>query len=220
MWRVDFHIHTFASPDSLTPVQAVLASARRRGLDMVAITDHNTIQGALEAWALAPEQVIVGEEIMTTQGELLAYFLEETVPPGLSPEETIARVRAQGGVVAVAHPFDARRKGHWQMEDLQRIAPLVDAIEGLNARCFSRQANLEAQKFAQAWGLPVLAGSDAHTAREVGQVVTVLPRFASAVELKEALTASRLEGRISWPTVTLASRYAKLRKRWRPAERA
>ncbi len=220
MWRVDFHIHTFASPDSLTPVQEVLAAARRRELNMVAITDHNTIQGALEARALAPEQVIVGEEIMTTQGELLAYFLKETVPAGLSPEETVARIRAQGGVVAVAHPFDARRKGHWRMEDLQRIAPLVDAIEGLNARCFSRQANLEAQEFAQAWGLPVLAGSDAHSVREVGRVVTVLPRFASAAELKDALTASRLEGRISRPTVMLASLYAKLHKRWRLAGRA
>ncbi len=217
MWRVDFHVHTLASPDSLTSVEAVLAMARRRGLQKVAITDHNTLWGAKAAQQLDPERVIVGEEIMTTEGELLAYFLEETIPPGLPPAEAIAQIRAQGGVVAVAHPFDRRRKGHWKPEALARIAPLVDAIEGLNARCFGREANLRAQQFAAARGLAVIAGSDAHTAGEVGRVVTLLPAFTTAEALKAALTTTRLEGRPSWPTVVLASRYAKWRKRWRLA---
>ena len=212
--QVDFHVHTCASPDSRTRLEAVIAAARRRGLTRLVITDHNTITGALRAKQLAPELVIVGEEIMTTEGELLAAFLHERVPPGLSPEETIARVRAQGGFVAVAHPFDTRRKGHWQPETLTRIAPLVDAIEGLNARCFSARANQQAIQFAAARGLPVVAGSDAHTAAEVGQARVVMPPFHDAASLRAALQQARIEGRISPWWVVLASRYAKLTGRW------
>ena len=213
LYRVDFHVHTCASPDSRAALPAVIAAARRRGLARVVITDHNTIAGALEAQRLAPDLVIVGEEIMTTEGELLAAFLQTRVPPGLSPEETIARVRAQGGFVAVAHPYDVRRKGHWRAEALARIAPLVDAIEGLNARCFSAQANRQAAAFAQQAGLPLVAGSDAHTAHEVGQAAVLLPPFHDAASLKTALQQGRVQGNTSPWWVVLASRYAKLSKR-------
>ena len=99
MVKVDFHVHTRFSPDSLTSLGAALRAARRRGLARLVIPDHNTIAGALEARRLAPDFVIVGEEVMTTEGELLAYFLEEEVPAGLPPEEALARLRAQGAFV-------------------------------------------------------------------------------------------------------------------------
>ena len=212
--KVDFHVHTHASPDSLARPEAVIAAARRRGLDKIVITDHNTIAGAQEAHRLAPEMVIVGEEIMTTEGELLAVFLHEAIPPHLTPEETIARVRAQGGFVSVAHPYDRRRKGHWQPAALERIAPLVDAIEGFNARCFSARANRQAAEFAAAHGLPVTAGSDAHTPAEIGGGAVVLPPFANAAELREALRRGEIRGKTAPVWVVLASRYAKWRKKW------
>ncbi len=215
MFSIDFHVHTSASPDCLTSPAAALAAARARGLSRLVITDHNTLAGALAAARLAPDFVIVGEEVMTTEGELLCYFLRETIPPGLSPEETIARARGQGAVVAVAHPFDTRRKGHWQPDALRRIAPLVDALEGFNARCFSARANQQALTFAQERGLPALAGSDAHTAWEIGRTATVLPPFDHAAGLRAALRQARLRPRRAPYWVVLASRYAAWRQRRR-----
>ncbi len=214
MWRLDFHVHTCFSPDSLTRLESAIRAARERGLARLVITDHNTVAGALEARRLAPDFVIVGEEVMTTEGELLAYFLEERVPAGLSPEEAIGLLREQGAFVAAAHPFDTRRKGHWSLDALERIAPLLDAVEGFNARCFSARANHRAAEFAARHGLPVIAGSDAHTAAEIGRVVVALPPFDPSAEgLRTALRQARVEGKISPPWVTLASRYAKWRKR-------
>ena len=112
----------------------LLAVCQARGIDRVAITDHNTIEGALEARRLAPQRVIVGEEIMTDRGELLGYFLHERIPPGLSAQETIQRLRDQGAVISVSHPFDSVRAGSWSESDLRQILPLVDAIEVFNAR--------------------------------------------------------------------------------------
>jgi len=88
----------------------------------VAITDHNQIEGALRAKSLAPELVIVGEEIETTQGELIGYFMTEWVPAGLDSMETIKRLRAQGAVISVPHPFDTVRSQHWTEADLLAIA--------------------------------------------------------------------------------------------------
>ena len=97
--RIDLHCHTCHSRDSLMTYEALLHWMDRRGMDMVALTDHNTIAGALAFHARAPERFVVGEEIKTTCGELIALFLEEEVPPGLSLEETVARVHAQGALV-------------------------------------------------------------------------------------------------------------------------
>jgi len=97
-WKVDFHVHTCYSGDSFTPLEAVIEACRNRGLGKVAITDHNTIAGALALREMAPDLVIVGEEIKTDVGEIIAYFLKEEVPKGLPVQEAIARVREQGGL--------------------------------------------------------------------------------------------------------------------------
>jgi len=109
----------------------------------------------------------------------------------------------------VAHPYDWRRKGHWQPAALARIAPLVDAIEGFNARCFSAKANAQAAAFAAAHGLPLTAGSDAHTPAEIGRGAVVLPPFSNAETLKTALSRGEIQGETSPPWVVFASRYAK-----------
>ncbi len=133
MISIDFHTHTFASKDSLTTPEKLLAAAKRKGLDRIVITDHNTITGALAAQALDPSRFIVGEEIKTTRGEILAAYVSEAIPAGLTPQETIRRLREQGAFVSVSHPFDVR-SGAWALEDLLEIVPLVDAIEVFNAR--------------------------------------------------------------------------------------
>ena len=213
MFSVDFHSHTIASKDSLASPERLLAVCRLRGLSRLVITDHNTIAGAIAAQKLDPERIILGEEIMTARGELLAAYVTEEVPPGLSPRETIKRLRGQGAFISVAHPFDTWRRGHWELEDLLEIVPLVDAIEVFNARCMRPGANRLAAEFARQHSLAGTAGSDAHTAFEVGRACMLLPQFEGADGLRAVIRQGRVEGRVSPFWVHFVSRYAALRGR-------
>ena len=204
----------------MAPVK-LIEVARLRGLDRVAVTDHNTIAGALAAARLAPDLIIIGEEIKTTQGELLAYFVADEVPRGLTPEETIRRLRDQGAVISVAHPFDRDRNGSWTPEALAEILPLVDALEVFNARVVSMAPNQQAAEAARQAGLPGTAGSDAHSAGELGRARLVMPPFASPEEFQTALASATVRGQLSSPWVHAFSRWAVLRKAtgWeRPAD--
>jgi len=206
--KVEFHCHTLFSKDSLAPLEGVLAACQRKGIDRLVITDHNTIAAAGPARQLAPEQFIIGEEIMTSQGELLAFFVEEEVPPKLIPEEAINRLRSQGAFISVSHPFDRYRSGHWEEADLLEIMPLVDAIEVFNARCMLADFNQQAQAFAREHALAGTVGSDAHAAFEIGRAVLSLPEFHDARGLREALLSAKQQTRLSSPWVHFTSRYA------------
>jgi predicted metal-dependent phosphoesterase TrpH len=212
---VDFHSHTSASKDSLTSPERLIASARRRGLDRVVVTDHNTIAGARAAHALDPELVIVGEEIMTTRGEILAAYVTGEIPAGLSPQETIRLLRGQGAFISVSHPFDAWRSGAWNLNDLLEIVPLVDAIETFNARCMMPGANRLAAEFARQRDLPGTAGSDAHAAFELGRGVVLLPQFDGPDELRNVIRQGMVRGKQSPLWIHFTSRYASLRKKFR-----
>lgn len=211
IWRVDLHTHTCFS-DGTTDIAQHLRAAHRAGLQRVAVTDHNTLQGALEAVRLEGEFVIPGEEIETTEGELLGYFVREKVPSGLQPEEAIARLRDQGAVISVAHPFD-RLRAPWREDALLRILPLVDAIEGFNARCMSAGSNWKAAAFALAQRKPVTAGSDAHSAFELGAAGLEMAPFADAESFRAALADALPFGRASSRWVHIISRYGRLRRR-------
>lgn len=206
--RIDFHCHSYFSKDSLARPYALINAARRRGLDRLVVTDHNSIGGALETWRLAPELVIVGEEIMTTRGELLAAFVKEELPAGLEPLEAIRRLKAQGAFISVSHPFDGFRSGHWEEADLLEIMAHVDAIETFNARCMSSTPNRQAAEFAHKHNLAGTAGSDAHTALEVGQAGLALDDFSDAAGLRRVLRAGREFSRLSSPLIHLTSRFA------------
>jgi predicted metal-dependent phosphoesterase TrpH len=210
---IELHSHTIASEDCLMRPADIVRTCQRLGLDRLAVTDHNTIRGALALQALAPELVIVGEEIMTTQGELLAYFVREEVPPGLTPADTIARLRAQGCAISVSHPFDRLRKGAWREADLAAIMDLVDAIEVFNARCIYPADNARALAFAQAHAKLGTVGSDAHSHRELGRAVVVVPTAASGTELVAGLASGQRRTRLSSPAIHFTSRFAKTWKR-------
>src|SRR5512143_1731327 len=120
--RVEFHCHTIFSKDSLTRPEQLVRAARQKGLTRVIVTDHNNIGGALRAKQVDPELIIVGEEIMTDRGEILAAFVTEEIPAGLTPQETIRRLRNQGAFISVSHPFDQFRSGGWKLVDLLEIA--------------------------------------------------------------------------------------------------
>jgi hypothetical protein len=210
--EIDFHSHTSVSKDSLTSPERFIETARRKKLDRVVVTDHNTIAGALTAQALDPELVIVGEEIMTTKGEILAAFMIEEIPRGLSPSETIKRLRDQGAFISVSHPFDSWRNGAWKLEDLLEIIPLVDAIEVFNARCTNAVDNQKAANFALEYHIPGTAGSDAHAAFELGKARLVLPEFSGPDELRKAIREGQVQGGLSPIWVHFASYYARWRK--------
>jgi predicted metal-dependent phosphoesterase TrpH len=208
----DFHSHTRYSKDSLTNIRDVLNVCQRRGIDRLVITDHNTISGALIAQQTDPERVIVGEEIKTTRGELLAIYVREEVLPDLPPLEAIARLRDQGAFISVSHPFDIGRSGHWELADLLQIAHLVDAVEIFNSRCGRAVYNTRAQEFAHQHKLLGTAGSDAHSLIEIGRATLCLPIFHNADTLSQSLQRAQLNGTLSAPWVHISSRYAVWKK--------
>jgi predicted metal-dependent phosphoesterase TrpH len=193
---VDLHCHTSASFDSLADPLKVVLAARDRGITHLAITDHDSVDGALRARAAAIPgiTVIVGEEVKTAGGDLICLFLEEAIPPGLSPAETIARARAQGGVVGIPHPFDRYRGSVGKAEDeILALAGLVDWVEAFNARVVFREGNEQAAEFARSAGIPGIAVSDAHSILEVGVAATRLEGDPSTpAGLLAALPGARL----------------------------
>jgi len=210
--RVELHLHSDASGDSLLKPQQLIEHCARIGIDRVAITDHNSIEGALAAYTLAPERVIVGEEIETTQGELLGYFMSEWVPPGLAPMQAIERLRDQDALISVSHPFDRTRSANWSEEQLARIAPYIDAIEVFNARCLTNAPNHKAAVFAQQQGLLGTVGSDAHSLVEVGRAALNMPAFDDAASFLASLPEAQFDTRLSSPFVHLRSRFAAFSK--------
>ncbi len=212
MLRVEFHTHTSFSKDSLVSPRALVEACGRRGIDRVVVTDHNTLDGARAAHDRDPQRVIIGEEIMTTAGELLAAYVSEVVPAGLTPQAAIDRLREQEAFISVSHPFDGLRKGGWSPADLIQVSPLVDALEVFNSRCTLRSANQRAADFARERGLPGTVGSDAHTVWEIGRSILILQPFADAFQLREAVRRGAAYTRLSPPWIHLASRYARLRK--------
>lgn len=212
-WNVDLHSHTLWSKDCLMSFETIIRLCQKRGIDRIAITDHNTAEGALAMQKLAPDLVIVGEEIMTPQGEILAYFVQESVPAGLSPEETIRRLRDQGAVISISHPFDRLRKGAWQEKDLLRIVDKIDAVEIFNARCLFPQDNQRAFEFAQKHGLLGTAGSDAHSVLEYGRAMTQLSPFEGASDFLAALREAGYVKRLSPYFVHINSKAAKWSKK-------
>ncbi len=208
MLRVEFHCHTYASKDSLTRPADLIHAARRKGLDRLVITDHNSIAGAVEAQAIDPELVIVGEEIMTTKGEILAAFVREEIPPFLSPQETIRQLKAQGAFISVSHPFDELRAGGWKQNDLLEIVPFVDAIETYNSRCMFPRFNRRAREFALKHNLAGTVGSDAHAAFEVGRSVLSLDQFTGPDEMRDVIRRAKFKVKWSPWWFHLVSRYA------------
>ena len=175
---IDLHCHTSASFDSTASPGAVVRAAAARGLTHLAVTDHDRSDGALRARDAAPDEltVIIGEEIKTSDGDLVAVFIERLVPPGMSAVETIAAIREQGGLVGVPHPFDRLRGyGRKSGADLAEIAGLVDWVEAYNARVVGGSANERAATFAREHKLPGLCASDSHTVMEVGVSYNVVP---------------------------------------------
>jgi len=208
------HTHCEASKDSRTPVGVQAARIRESGLDVVCATDHDTIVGALRLRELADGyRIVVGEEISSADGDLIGLFLERAVPPGLSGEETIARVHDQGGIVSVPHPFSRNRRFRIRRAALERLAPQVDCIETFNAREAFAEDNRRAAGFAERHGIAAGLGSDAHTPWEIGRVHLEMEDFTDAAGFLTALRGPTVgHGSLAGLGVHLRTRYDRLAK--------
>ncbi len=214
MTRADFHIHTEHSPDSVLPVRSLVKRCQAKGLGLIAVTDHNSLAGALEARELADFPVIVGEEVTTADGELTGLFLTNTVPRGLTAVETAKRIKDQGGLVSIPHPFDVFRRNVISPQALPEVVKLADIAEGFNARNTFASANARAKELAASEGLVMTAVTDSHTAIEVGRAYTELQLSdVSPESLLAALSSARLVERPITPLIHLLTSVTKLRKR-------
>lgn len=176
--KFDLHTHTHASPKcGFMKPETLVRKAISRGLDGIAVTDHDTIKGALEAKKFETEsfRIIIGCELMTSGGEIIGLFLNEEIK-SRDPFEAIDEIHAQGGIVNVPHPFDEFRSSRFK--DVESIVPFIDGIEILNSRCLKDESNDAAKKYAlkkqAGYNVTMLAGSDAHFANEVGHAYNVI----------------------------------------------
>lgn len=207
-------MHTRFSPDSLMEPEELVSRCVATGLDWVAITDHNTIEGALEVQRLASFRVIVGEEIKSQGGEIIGLFLREAIPRGLPSLETVQRIKEQGGLVSVPHPFDHFRRSVIKRHALQEILPHVDIIEAFNARNTLQGDNRKALELALEHGILTSAVSDSHTPVEVGRTYVEIQDFdGTPAGLREALAQGNLVRRQITPLIHFLTTFTKARKR-------
>lgn len=189
---VELHVHTCFSPDSLMSLQQLAATCKRKRIDCIAITDHNTIQGAVAFKKHFPDiRVIIGEEVSTTEGEIIGYFMRQGIKPGLSAAATIAAIKEQGGLVCVPHPFDRRRSGVLKERALQNNLDQIDMIEGFNARNLNDSANRAAFRFAKAHNKAMSVGADAHTYQELGRCRILMDDFNEPTDFLNKLIESQ-----------------------------
>jgi len=211
--RLDLHLHTWGSWDCLSDPEAVLAAARLRGVERLAITDHNGLGVALEMAARYPDRVIPGEEVKTAEGiDVIGLYLREEIPRGTPARQVIARTRDQGGISYQPHPYAGGKGGGGKFAE--ELAPLVDVVEAFNGRIHTPGPNAAAAELAHRHGKLHGAGSDAHTVGEVaGSHVEVPYHENTPGALLAALAQGRVVGRSSSYLVHLASTWAKVRRK-------
>ena len=213
MLKVDLHMHTHFSHDSGAPSRSIVDRCIKTGLNYIAVTDHNTIRGALEVQSLAPFPVIIGEEVKSAAGDIIGLFLKEDVPKGLPAMDTVRAIQDQGGLVMVPHPFDRFRPSAITGDALQEILPHVDIMEAFNAHHLLMRDNDRAADFTREHGLVAAAVSDSHTALELGRTYMEIPEFdGTAQGFKQALSQAKLVTRRANQILRLTTVYVKFRR--------
>jgi predicted metal-dependent phosphoesterase TrpH len=187
--RVDLHLHSIYSHDGQSSLQALIERSRECGLDRIALTDHNTVEGALELALMAPELTIVGEEAKTREGEVIGLFITERLTPFLMPEEILDRIHEMGGLSYLPHPLD-RRRANFRPERVIQMAERIDIIETYNPWC-DAAANAAAAKLAADLGKVAATGSDAHGIEELGRTWMEIEDYRDPADFLEKLRDAR-----------------------------
>lgn len=183
------------SGDSTTTPAELLDAVVASGIDVLCITDHNAIRGALEVAPSLPCRVVIGEELKTHAGEIIGLFLNERIPVGVRPIDAARLIRDQGGLVYIPHPFDPMRRNLDEsvMRQLAE-AGLIDAIEVLNAKTSLQSLNVKAAAFAEEFDLAAGAGSDAHVPHAIGAAYVEMPDFDGPLDFRAKLRVARVVG--------------------------
>jgi predicted metal-dependent phosphoesterase TrpH len=206
--KYDLHSHSKYSSDGILDPKKIIKVAIKKGLDGIAVTDHNTIKGGLEAKQYETDdfKVIVGSEVMTTKGEVIGLFLSEEIK-SKDFYDAIDEIKTQNGIVVIPHPFDEWRYASFpDKEDVKYI----DNIEIFNSRCVKKKYNDNASKFAKKYKLGVTGGSDAHFANEIGHAGIIV----ETDDIYEAILKNKLQvfGKTS---TSLNHVFTKVLKTWR-----
>jgi dephospho-CoA kinase len=211
--RIDMHMHTRASFDCLSDPQRVIAAAAARGVHRIAITDHDRLTTALEMAEAYPDAVIPGEEVKTKEGvDVIGLYLQEEIPKGTPAKEVCRRVKDQGGLVYLPHPYAPGKGADGRYAE--ELAPLVDIIEVFNARLHPGRLNEPGEELAARWSKPRGAGSDAHMLGEVAGAWVEVPHHPNEpAALLAALEHAQVRGVTTPWAVHLGSTWAKIRKR-------
>jgi predicted metal-dependent phosphoesterase TrpH len=189
MLRVDLHLHSHFSHDGKSSLDELIARARECGLDRIALTDHNTVEGALQLVQIEPELGIAGEEVKTLEGEVIGLFITSRVPPFLRPEEAMDLIHGVGGLTYLPHPLD-RRRSNFRPERIVELADRVDIIETYNPWC-DAAANQAAARMADELDKVMATGSDSHSADELGRSWMEINEYRSPQEFLERLRFAR-----------------------------
>ena len=193
--RVDLHTHTMWSGDSTTTPAEFAAAVAASGLDVVCITDHNAVAGAVELGDQLDCRVIVGEELRTAAGEIIGLFLTERIPTGVGHVDAAKAIRDQGGVVYIPHPFDPMRRNMNEAALYELAeADLIDAVEVLNAKTSLPSLNRRAAEFASEFGIVGGAGSDGHVPDALGAAYVEIPDFDGPMQFLASLAVGQVVG--------------------------
>jgi predicted metal-dependent phosphoesterase TrpH len=185
--KADLHVHTTYSKDSLITPKDLIYFAKKRGLDAVAVTDHNQLEGARKIAKETDFLIIPGMEVSSRDGHIVALNVQELIPRGLSAIETVERIHKAGGVAIACHPY-VYFKGCLR----DNVCATFDAIEVINARAFPFKSSVKkAEESAQKLGLSRVAGTDAHYGPQIGYAYTVIEAAEPSVE---AITKAIVEG--------------------------
>jgi predicted metal-dependent phosphoesterase TrpH len=211
--KLELHIHTAASSDSLLTKRSLLLMCKIRKIDCIAITDHNILKSAISYRQLFKKhgiQIIPGEEILTTEGEIIGLFLKEQIEAGQSPEETVSEIIAQGGLVYVPHPYDEKRmKTVLSDNGIERISKYVNVMECHNGRNANPQYSEKQNEICERWGFQKVIGSDAHTAFELGRNYAWIEPFESEKEFLDVVERAVWVKRSQLLGVHYATRFTK-----------
>lgn len=214
MTKIDLHTHSSASSDGGITAAQYKRAFESELLDCIAITDHNRIDFAVRLQAELGEQVIVGEEIMTTEGEIIGLFLRTAVPAGLTPKETVSQIKAQEGIVYIPHPFESVRKG-LHPAVLEELVDQVDIIEICNGRAFLQNRSEQTVVWARLNHKLGAASSDAHGNKGLGKTYTLVSALPSRETLLELLqSGTPITDRPGFRAL-LYPKYNRLRKKLR-----
>ena len=211
--RIDLHVHSKYSSDGVLDPKNIVKIAMKKGLRGIAITDHNTIRGGLEAKKYETEdfKIIVGSEIMTERGEITGLFLSEEIR-SKDVQNVISGIKDQNGIIVIPHPFDELR--HSAFHPTEEDAEFIDCVEGFNSRCIFQKYNERAVEFGRKHNLTIVGGSDAHFSNEIGNAGII----AETEDIREALIKDDIT--IFWKRSSLVNHVGtKVLKLWRKTVR-